>query len=139
MDSMVYHLIILHTVEQLVRSAKNETLIWASNWGSDIDRMRWYQNVKARVCIRGLLSTILRSSCQFYEIISESWPREVLHVNKIKTVRKWELNTSDNFMSLMRRVFSLGLCGMMASSSAIVLRIMVRKVNENMCVCWGGC
>ena len=34
----------------------------------------------------------------------------------------------------MRIVISLGLCGMVPSSSAIVLGNMVEKVNEDMCV-----
>ena len=62
--------------------------------------MEQHQILKARVCIRGLLSKILRSSSECYEIQSGGSPREVLHVTKTKNVRKLELNTSDNFMSL---------------------------------------
>ena len=40
---------------------------------------------------------------------------------------------------MMWIVISLGICGMMPSSSAIALEYMARKVNESRCVCWGGC
>ena len=82
-----------------------------SNWGSDIDRMEQHQIVKARVCLGELLSKILRSSRQFYKIQNGGWPREVLHVTKRKTVRKWELNelnASDNFANLKAKVLFLG-------------------------------
>ena len=36
---------------------------------------------------------------------------------------------------VMRIVISLGFCGMMSSSSEIVLGNMVGTVNEDMCVC----
>ena len=39
---------------------------------------------------------------------------------------------------MMRIVISLSFCGIMPSSSAIVLRSMVGKVNEGVCVCCGG-
>ena len=39
---------------------------------------------------------------------------------------------------MMRIAISLRLCGMMPSSSTIVLENMVGKVNEGPCVCWGG-
>ena len=54
---------------------------------------------EARVCFRGLLSKILRSSSQFYEIQAGGWQREVLHVAKTKTIRRWELNISDESQS----------------------------------------
>ena len=39
----------------------------------------------------------------------------------------------------MQIVISLGVCGVMASSSALVLGNMVGNVNEGMYVFWGGC
>ena len=78
-----------------------------SNRRSDIDRMEQHQIVKARVCLGGLLSKILRSSSQFYKICS----REVLRVTKRKTIRKWELDelsASDNFTNLKAKVLFLG-------------------------------
>ena len=81
-----------------------------SNQGSDIDRMGQDQIVKASVCLRGLLSKILRSPSQFYEIQSGGWPREVLHVTKTKTVRKWKSNTSDNSMNLRAEDFFVERC-----------------------------
>ena len=54
---------------------------------------------EARVCFRGPLSKILRSSSQFYEIQAGGWQREVLHVAKTKTIRRWELNISDESQS----------------------------------------
>ena len=38
----------------------------------------------------------------------------------------------------MQTVISLGLCGLMLSSSATVLGNMVRKVNKDMYGCWDG-
>ena len=50
--------------------------------------------------------------------------------------------TTCNYMQalqkMMRIVISLSFCGIMPSSSAIVLRSMVGKVNEGVCVCCGG-
>ena len=70
---------------------------------------------------------------------SDGWPREVLHVAKPKTIRKWELNTgitlSQNIRFLCGPMSSIGLCGMMPSGSAIFHRKMVGKVNEGTCVC----
>ena len=34
----------------------------------------------------------------------------MLHVTKTKTVRKWELNTTDNFMNLRTEDFFVGKC-----------------------------
>ena len=34
----------------------------------------------------------------------------MLHVTKTKTVRKWELNTTDNFMNLRTEDFFVGQC-----------------------------
>ena len=79
-----------------------------SNQGSDVDWMERYQTVKARVCFQGLLSKILRRLSQFYEIQTGGWPREVLHVAKTKTIRRWELNTSDNLMNLRPEDFLWG-------------------------------
>ena len=79
-----------------------------SNQGSDVDWMERYQTVKARVCVQGLLSKILRRLSQFYEIQTGGWPREVLHVAKTKTIRRWELNTSDNLMNLRPEDFLWG-------------------------------
>ena len=98
--------VLLHTVDQLVRNAKNET-VCVPNWGLDKDRMELYQIVKARVCLRGLLPKILRSSSQFYEIQSGDWPS--VACDQEKTVGKWELNTCDNFMNL-RADFFVGRC-----------------------------
>ena len=50
-------------------------------------------------CFRGLLSKTLRS-----------WSREVLHVAKTKTIRRWELNTSDICMNLRAEDFFVGRC-----------------------------
>ena len=50
------------------------------------------------------------SSRQFYEIQSGGWLKEVLHVTKTKTVRKWELNTSNNFMNLRAEDAFVGRC-----------------------------
>ena len=36
---------------------------------------------------------------------------------------------------MMRIFISVGLCGMMPSSSAIVIGNVAEKVNEDMCVC----
>ena len=47
--------LLLHTVDQLLKSAKNETL-FMSNHGLNIDRMERYQIVKANVCFPRLLS-----------------------------------------------------------------------------------
>ena len=66
--------------------------------------------MKARVCFRGLLSEILRNSSQFYKIRTGGWSREVLLVAKTKTVRKWELNTSDNFMNFKAEDFFVSQC-----------------------------
>ena len=85
----------LHTVDQLVKSPKKLDAVYLSNRESDIVWMEEYQIVKTRVCLRRLLSKFLRSSSQFYQIQVGGWPGEVLHVTKTKTVRKWELNTSD--------------------------------------------
>ena len=84
--------------------------MYLSNRGSDIDRMEEYQIVKTRVCLRKLLSKFLRSSSQLYEIQVRGWPGEVLHVTKTKTVRKWELNTSQEFMNLRAEDFFVGQC-----------------------------
>ena len=35
---------------------------------------------------------------------------EVSHVAKTKTIRRWELNTSDNFMNLRAENFFVGRC-----------------------------
>ena len=78
--------------------------MYLSNRGSDIDRM------ETRVCLRKLLSKFLRSSSQLYEIQVRGWPGEVLHVTKTKTVRKWELNTSQEFMNLRAEDFFVGQC-----------------------------
>ena len=63
---------------------------------------------EARVCFRGLLSKILRSSSQFYEIQAGDWQREVLPVVKTKIIRRWELNISDESQS------GRFLCGVMS-------------------------
>ena len=93
-----------------MRSPKKRDAVYLSNRGSDIDRMEEYQIVKTRVCLRRLLSNFLRSSSQFYEIQVGGWPGEVLHVTNTKTVRKWELNTSDEFMNLRAEDFFVGQC-----------------------------
>ena len=62
--------------------------------------MEQYHIVKAGVHFRGLLFKIIRSSSQFYEIQTRGWPNEVWLVTKTKTIRKWELNTSNGFMNL---------------------------------------
>ena len=64
--------------------------------------------VEARVRFRGLLSKILRSSSQFYEIQAGDWQREVLPVVKTKMIRRWELNISDESQS------GRFLCGVMS-------------------------
>ena len=61
-----------------------------------------------RVRFRGLLSEILRSSSQFYEIQAGGWQREVLPVAKTKIIRRWELNISDESQS------GRFLCGVMS-------------------------
>ena len=61
-----------------------------------------------RVRFRGLLSEILRSSSQFYEIQAGDWQREVLPVVKTKIIRRWELNISDESQS------GRFLCGVMS-------------------------
>ena len=96
------------------RSTSEECKKWdavcISNRGSGIDRMERYQIVKTGVFFRGLLSKILRSSSQFCEIQTGGWSREVFHVIKKKTIRKWELNTSDLFMNLRTESFFVGRC-----------------------------
>ena len=86
----------------------DQIAVCISNQGSDIDWMERYQVVKARVSFRRILSKILRSSSQFNEIQIGGWLREVLNVAKTKTIRKWELNTSDNFMNLRAEDFFVG-------------------------------
>ena len=71
--------------------------------------MERYWIVKAGVCFRGLLSKILRNSIQFYEI-QTGWLREVLHVTKTQTIRKWELDISDDFINLRTEDFFVGRC-----------------------------
>ena len=92
--------LLLDTVDQIA--------VCISNQGSDIDWMERYQIVKARVSFRGILSKILRSSSQFNESQTGGCLREVLNVAKTKTIRKWELNTSDNFMNLRAEDFFVG-------------------------------
>ena len=77
-----------------------------SNEGSDIDWIEQYQTVKARVCFQVLLSKKLRSSSQLHKIETGVWPREVLHVAKTKTIRKWELNVSDIFLIIFNFILS---------------------------------
>ena len=90
----------VHTVDQLVRSSKNETLYvyptrdQTQTGCSDI-MFVIITIVKASVCFPGLLPKIPRSWSQFYEIQTGRWPREVLHAAKTKTIRRWELNTSN--------------------------------------------
>ena len=73
--------------------------------------MEQYRIVKAGVCYRGLLSKILRNLSQLYKIQTGGWPREVvLHVTKTKTITKWELNTSDDFMNLRTNYLFVGAC-----------------------------
>ena len=64
--------------------------------------------MKARLCFQQLLPKILRSSSQLWEIQSGSWPREVLHGAKTKTIKRWVLNTSDIFMNLRAENFFVG-------------------------------
>ena len=90
------------------KECKKWNAVCISNQGSDVDWMERYQIVKARVCFQGLLSKILRRLSQFYEIQTGGWPREVLHVAKTKTIRRWELNTSDNLMNLRPEDFLWG-------------------------------
>ena len=79
-----------------------------SNQGSEIDWMERCHIVKARMYFRELLTKILRGSSQFCEIQTGGWPGEVLHVAKTKTIRRWELNTSDNLMNLRPEDFLWG-------------------------------
>ena len=98
----------MHTVDQLVKGAKNEILFYLSAVvirhtlnGPISDCKRW-------VCLRGLLPKIFGSSTQLYEIQTGGWPTEVLHVVKTRDVRKWELNTCDKFVNLRAEVLFVG-------------------------------
>ena len=55
---------------------------------------------KSVYVLSGLLSKILGSLNKFYEIQTGGWQREILHVVKRRTIRKWELNTCGNFVNL---------------------------------------
>ena len=90
---------------------------FAYSWSASEECKKWNVYIQAgirhrlgeeRVRFRGLLSEILRSSSQFYEIQAGGWQREVLPVAKTKTIRRWELNITDESQS--RRF----LCGVMS-------------------------
>ena len=87
----------LHTVDQLVRSTNNEMLLYLSEEG-----------FKHR--LHGLLPKTLESLSQFYKIQTGGWPSEVLHEIKRRTIRKWELNTCDNFLNFRTEDFFVGRC-----------------------------
>ena len=70
--------------------------------------MNRYLSAKAWLCFRGLLPRILGSSSQFHEIQIGGWPMEVLHMVKTRTIRKWKLNTCDNFVNLGTKNFFVG-------------------------------
>ena len=59
----------LHSFDQLLRSAKNDTLFYLFNPGSHTNWMDQYQTLNVAVL---LLSKILGSSIQLYEIQSKS-------------------------------------------------------------------
>ena len=71
--------------------------------------MEQYHIVKSRMCFR---SYFLKLS-EVRTIIQNPNQRVaggVLHVAKTKTIRKWELNTSHNFMNLKTEDFFVGRC-----------------------------
>ena len=61
------------------------------------------------VCFRGLSPKILGSSSQFYEFQIGGWRKKV-HVVKTSTIRKWELNTCNNFANRRTEDFFVGRC-----------------------------
>ena len=52
----------------------------------------------------------IRSFNKFYEIQTGGWPREILHVVKRRTIRKWELSNCGNFVNLRIKNFFVNQC-----------------------------
>ena len=61
--------------------------------------MDQYQAVKTWLYFREVLPKFPRSLNQFYETQIGGWPMESLHVVNIRTIKKWELKTCDNFVN----------------------------------------
>ena len=59
-------------------------------------------------------------------------------LSKIYTIEyvQWICDYMQGLWNMMLIVISLGFCGMISGSFAIVLGNKVGKVNEGMCVCW---
>ena len=66
----------------------------------------WISDCKS--VFRELLPKIFGSLSQFQEIQTGGWPREVLHMVKARTIKKWQLNTCDNFVNLGAQDFFVG-------------------------------
>ena len=58
--------------------------------------------------------------------------------NIYNIIVQWICNYVQGVQKVMHIVISLGFCGMIPSSSAIVLGNMVAKATENVCFSWGG-
>ena len=58
-------------------------------------------------------------------------PREVLHATKTKTIRKWELNTNDDFINLRTEDFFWG--HVIVSYIYTANKILSKYIEKDMC------
>ena len=100
--------LLLHIVDQLVRTSKYKKTFYLSELWIKHNRMDLYHTVKAWESFPELLPKILGILSQFYEMQTGGWRRELLYVVKTVTITKWELNTCNDFMNFRLDDFFVG-------------------------------
>ena len=100
--------LLLHIVDQLVRTSKYKKTFYLSELWIKHNRMDLYHTVKAWESFPELLPKILGILSQFYEMQTGGWRRELLYVVKTVTITKSELNTCNDFMNFRLDDFFVG-------------------------------